>query len=662
MGTSLIPLAPASPAPASPAAAPVARGGAGARRGEPPAQASDFEHLVASYAVDDDGTAPARGNERPSGKAGQAAERDVPEPKASTSGDADRTNGAPVIAHVVVDDIRVCELPVTPDPVPEDGAGFQLDGGLPASADQAAVIEDAAAESAGESTVPFEVRTVDHRPSAEARGSNEALPAMTRAQVTQMEAAPQRHVADGPAPIVPERRTTQAAPDAVGATEGPPRELEAGPEPAMDQSPPVETTAPVRDVRRPIETGGFRAVEKRQQPVGGVAEAKPAERQPIVPATTPGVAQESDDVSASPGPTETASESATLVDSRSSGPAVAERAASTPPRRDVDSKGRTTGVADPGDATFGVPPDEPDPAEATAARAVTKSQPGTTHREHLEVLAQQLRGLDRPESKEPERTGVEGQVVEAATRPAAETSMQTDVGADTTPEERPEPRPRVSAAIRSFRSIEAAFVPAEVAAPQAAVVANTFAREAANAGLEGGGVARHNATTLASSAAAAPMTVLAPTEPTGQVAFDQLLAPEVLRVPEAPMDLGPFAGEPHEQVVRAVRMQWQQGVSEARLTLRPEHLGEVTVTLKIDHGSVSATLKADTPAAADWIRSHQADLRSSLDEQGLSLKSLEVGVDPEGRRRQPAREREQDDLPRPRRRQGADLPRFDIHV
>jgi hypothetical protein len=132
------------------------------------------------------------------------------------------------------------------------------------------------------------------------------------------------------------------------------------------------------------------------------------------------------------------------------------------------------------------------------------------------------------------------------------------------------------------------------------------------------------------------------------------------RVYESPVALGPFEGEPHHQVVRAVQLQWRQGVGEARLRLQPEHLGEVAITLRVEHGHVSATVRADSPVAAEWIRLHHADLQSSLASQGLDLESLDVLVDPESRRRH-ARQDPESDMPRPQKRRG-EPQRFDIHV
>jgi flagellar hook-length control protein FliK len=110
-------------------------------------------------------------------------------------------------------------------------------------------------------------------------------------------------------------------------------------------------------------------------------------------------------------------------------------------------------------------------------------------------------------------------------------------------------------------------------------------------------------------------------------------APEAAAPPPAPADIGPFAGLPHEQIVRAIRLQWTQGIGEAHLRLSPAHLGEVTIRLRVEHGVVTAWLRGESAMAIERIRAHEAELRAALEEQGLTLDGLDLAVDPDGRRR-----------------------------
>jgi flagellar hook-length control protein FliK len=102
------------------------------------------------------------------------------------------------------------------------------------------------------------------------------------------------------------------------------------------------------------------------------------------------------------------------------------------------------------------------------------------------------------------------------------------------------------------------------------------------------------------------------------------------------------------QIVQSIRLQAVQGTTEARVQLKPEHLGNLNITLKVEHNQVTATIQADVAAVRQWIESHEASLRQSLSEQGLQLVRLEVH--PDGQ--QAARDEQGSDQPRrqPRRR------------
>jgi flagellar hook-length control protein FliK len=82
------------------------------------------------------------------------------------------------------------------------------------------------------------------------------------------------------------------------------------------------------------------------------------------------------------------------------------------------------------------------------------------------------------------------------------------------------------------------------------------------------------------------------------------------------------------QIVQAVRMQWNEGVGDARITLKPEYLGDVTVSLHVDQGSVTAVLHADSPAVRSWLQQNEPLLGQALSEQGLRLERLVVSEQP----------------------------------
>ncbi|HEY1977346.1 MAG TPA: flagellar hook-length control protein FliK [Candidatus Baltobacteraceae bacterium] len=82
-----------------------------------------------------------------------------------------------------------------------------------------------------------------------------------------------------------------------------------------------------------------------------------------------------------------------------------------------------------------------------------------------------------------------------------------------------------------------------------------------------------------------------------------------------------------EQVVRSMAMRTQSdGTSEVRMRLSPEHLGEVTLNLKVDGSNVSATAVAQNADVRNALISHQQQLARSLADSGLKLTSFSVNL------------------------------------
>jgi flagellar hook-length control protein FliK len=115
------------------------------------------------------------------------------------------------------------------------------------------------------------------------------------------------------------------------------------------------------------------------------------------------------------------------------------------------------------------------------------------------------------------------------------------------------------------------------------------------------------------------------------------------------------------QIVQAVRMQWSDGAGEARITLTPDYLGDVTVSLRVDQGSVTAVLHADSPAVRTWMQANEPLLNQALSEQGLRLERLVVSEQPPAEDGDAPRDGSgrQQEQPR-RRRPRADAGGFEI--
>lgn len=65
---------------------------------------------------------------------------------------------------------------------------------------------------------------------------------------------------------------------------------------------------------------------------------------------------------------------------------------------------------------------------------------------------------------------------------------------------------------------------------------------------------------------------------------------------------------------------------EATVHLRPEHLGELRITVATDRHEVSARIITETPAAGQLLEAGRDQLRQSLEDRGLALGRLDVGL------------------------------------
>lgn len=82
-----------------------------------------------------------------------------------------------------------------------------------------------------------------------------------------------------------------------------------------------------------------------------------------------------------------------------------------------------------------------------------------------------------------------------------------------------------------------------------------------------------------------------------------------------------------EQVVKSMSMRTQSdGTSQLSVRLVPEHLGSVTLNLKVDGSNVSATAVAQNADVRNALVAHQQTLARSLAESGLKLTSFNVNM------------------------------------
>ncbi|UVI32500.1 flagellar hook-length control protein FliK [Paenibacillus spongiae] len=85
-----------------------------------------------------------------------------------------------------------------------------------------------------------------------------------------------------------------------------------------------------------------------------------------------------------------------------------------------------------------------------------------------------------------------------------------------------------------------------------------------------------------------------------------------------------FAETMESLVVKQFNVTSANGMSEARISLYPERLGQVDVRITVHNGQLTAMFVTDTASARDMLESQMAQLRSALQSQGLQVDKLEV--------------------------------------
>ena len=116
-------------------------------------------------------------------------------------------------------------------------------------------------------------------------------------------------------------------------------------------------------------------------------------------------------------------------------------------------------------------------------------------------------------------------------------------------------------------------------------------------------------------------------------------------------------------LVQAMRVTAKAGGWEATVRLRPEHLGEVTIALRVEGNNVSAVVQAESAGVRQWLMDQEQAVRSGLSEHGLQLDRFAVSRD--GQRREAGEQAQQQPNQRrraPRQAAPGNEARFEIVV
>ena len=92
-----------------------------------------------------------------------------------------------------------------------------------------------------------------------------------------------------------------------------------------------------------------------------------------------------------------------------------------------------------------------------------------------------------------------------------------------------------------------------------------------------------------------------------------------------------FRQENFHQLVEKALFTVRDGQSEARIALKPDHLGQVQMKIVTENNHVTIKIVTDSAVARDLIDGSAHQLKSELQQQGLNIEAIEVSVSDEQR-------------------------------
>jgi flagellar hook-length control protein FliK len=85
-----------------------------------------------------------------------------------------------------------------------------------------------------------------------------------------------------------------------------------------------------------------------------------------------------------------------------------------------------------------------------------------------------------------------------------------------------------------------------------------------------------------------------------------------------------FAEQMEKFLVKQFSLTQGNGISEAKLSLTPEHLGQVDIRIVMHNGQLTAQFITDNAMARELLDNQMAQLKTALSSQGLQVERLEV--------------------------------------
>ncbi|MDE6182311.1 MAG: flagellar hook-length control protein FliK, partial [Eubacteriales bacterium] len=84
------------------------------------------------------------------------------------------------------------------------------------------------------------------------------------------------------------------------------------------------------------------------------------------------------------------------------------------------------------------------------------------------------------------------------------------------------------------------------------------------------------------------------------------------------------------QILEKMKTSVKADMTEVKILLRPEHLGEVSLKIATHNGFVTAQFTAENQKVKEIIESNFNQLKDMLNEQGINVGALEVNISDKG--------------------------------
>ncbi|WP_181152881.1 flagellar hook-length control protein FliK [Paenibacillus sp. AR247] len=279
--------------------------------------------------------------------------------------------------------------------------------------------------------------------------------------------------------------------------------------------------------------------------------------------------------------------------------------------------------------------------EGDQALTALASHPATARFAAQDALAQLITVLQQPntgadttaqaaELLETFHNLVQNATTPGKNKPAALVNSESAAPQDTAPMFQPKAEgqaSRISALLEAIRQQPAGDTAS--AASGKAVLSTILTRQLPNADAQTAASAASPSSGEEMEAAAKPEDPLASqtTVTAGHLVMKEgIQSPHKAAAPAVPVTQ--FAKEMSTFVVNKLEIVKQEGISEAKISLYPEHLGQVDIKLTMQNGQLVAQFTTEHAGAKDLLEQQMSQLRSTLQSQGVQVEKLVVTQNP----------------------------------